>query len=187
MVIKDKALIKRMARDFKTGTGYTLARDNSMDGEPTLYMHGIGWTVQILWEKVPATILAQIVNDMRDLPQMDEAFTLRKDEEPTSVYALQYHFPEIPKVENWAGNEIRRTPIHYGIFSVWQKKGNDGCLMFDDKKAGILEDKGNVVLCLNRGLYLEGLASRVFVESEFFLEDSTEANAVRKLSKESWA
>lgn len=184
MVIDTNVLIKLMARDYKRSSGYTVSKDNSLDASPTLYMHGDDWAVQIEWAKVPEKVLAKIVEHMRDLPGMCEAFTIKRNEEPTSVSALKYHFPELPELGNRI--EIKRTPLIYDSFSVWQKPANKGCSLLGADTAEMLYDHGRRALAISGGVYLEGKISRGYVDFRTFPAEDKRTLTVQKLSEREW-
>ena len=182
MVVNEKILLKLMARDWKNEQ-YTVGV-YTKDGEQKLFLHGTEWETEITWQVVPDKVLALIVQHMRKLPEDGQAFTISKDEEPTSVGIGWYSMNEPRKDTEYP--EIRRTPILYDGFSVWQKPKNDGCHFFGGLAADLMDDHGRRVRYLDGGMYLEGTNSRVFIYNREFMADTPHTRARAALSEEKW-
>ena len=191
MVIDEKYLMKCMKRDFKSEMGYAVSRQWEGKAD-TLYLEGTDWAVEIEWQKAAPEVLGLIVEHMRDLPKVGEAFRIKQGEEVTCLNFIEKRFGGTKMETDEDGNvlprppEIKRTPIMYQIFSVWQKLANKGCVMVSANTSGILMDGGRHTVWRNNGLYLEGKVSRAFVDGRIFPGEDEKAVAIQRLSENAW-
>lgn len=180
MVIDEKALIREMRRSYKTG-GYIAMRTEEAGA---LQLSGPDWAVEIKWENVPEKVLGLIVEHLRDLPGVGQGFRVKKGETHTAIYDMADRMPEID--DGAPLLRVIRTPLHYRSFAVWQKIGNNGCLLLREEAADMLLDHGRDVQYRDRGVLLEGNASSAYIIQENTENDETAQQALNLLSEKPW-
>lgn len=100
MVVNESALLRAMKEDYK-GQGYTVARRfenlDETDDESILVLTSGDWLVEIEWKNVPSKVFGLIAQHLKGLPAVGEAFTVKKKETNTTIFAMVDKFPEIEK------------------------------------------------------------------------------------------
>ena len=83
MVVNESALLRAMREDYK-GQGYTVARRAEIEADPEsesiLLLSANDWMVEIGWKNVSAKIFGLVAEHMKGLPEVGQAFKVKKKE-----------------------------------------------------------------------------------------------------------
>ena len=97
MVVNESALLRAMREDYK-GQGYTVARraENEADpeSESILLLSANDWMVEIGWKNVSAKIFGLVAEHMKGLPEVGQAFKVKKKETNTVIFDMVEKFPK---------------------------------------------------------------------------------------------
>lgn len=164
MVVNESALLRAMREDYK-GQGYTVARraENEADpeSESILLLSANDWMVEIGWKNVSAKIFGLVAEHMKGLPEVGQAFKVKKKETNTVIFDMVEKFPKHNPDERIIATH--RTRLMYESMEVWQEERNNSCMLVQSETAGMLLDHGRIVQWIDGGLLITGRASRIFV------------------------
>lgn len=97
MVINESALLRAMREDYK-GQGYTVARRAEIEADPEsesiLLLSANDWMVEIGWKNVSAKIFGLVAEHMKGLPEVGQAFKVKKKETNTVIFDMVEKFPK---------------------------------------------------------------------------------------------
>ena len=97
MVINESALLRAMREDYK-GQGYTVARRAEIEADPEsesiLLLSANDWMVEIGWKNVSAKIFGLVAEHMKGLPEVGQAFKVKKKETNTVIFDMVENFPK---------------------------------------------------------------------------------------------
>lgn len=183
MVINESALLRAIKEDYR-GNGYTVAKRYTPGDGNVLVIQGTGWLAEIGWDNVPPKVLGLIVEHLKDLPTVGNAFTVQKKETKTTIYDMVDDMPD--NDPDAIAIQVHRTDLMYKSFEVWQKDRNNGCLLIPCDTAEMLLDHGRTVQHLDGGIYLEGKASKLHVLATVLKSGTQEESTVNYLSARAW-
>lgn len=183
MVINEKALLKAVKEEYK-GPGYTVAARENEAGELVMVIEAADWLAEIEWKNLPAKLLALVVEHLKTLPTLGQAFKVQKKETNTTIFNMVERMPEIE-----ADTPVivaHRTRLMYESMEVWQKGGNDGCMFIPSELAAMLLDYGRMVKWVSGGLYLEGKVSRIYILHGTYKTTDPQQDAINYLNGKRW-
>ena len=147
MVVNESALLRAMREDYK-GQGYTVARraENEADpeSESILLLSANDWMVEIGWKNVSAKIFGLVAEHMKGLPEVGQAFKVKKKETNTVIFDMVEKFPKHNPDERIIATH--RTRLMYESMEVWQEERNNSCMLVPSETAGMLLDHGRICL-----------------------------------------
>lgn len=188
MVINESALLRAIREDYK-GQGYTVARcpglgEDSAEDESILVLASNDWTVEIEWQNVPPKVFGLLAQHLKGLPNIREAFNVKKKEANATIFNMVNRFPGVdPKTKVVVAH---RTRLMYESLEVWQKEGNNGCMFVPAETADMLLDHGRVVQWTDDGICLQGKVSRVYVRHCHYKFDDPQQDAINYLNGKRW-
>ena len=123
MVINESALLRAMREDYK-GQGYTVARRAEIEADPEsesiLLLSANDWMVEIGWKNVSAKIFGLVAEHMKGLPEVGQAFKVKKKETNTVIFDMVENFPKHNPDERIIATH--RTRLMYESMEVWQEE-----------------------------------------------------------------
>ena len=187
MVINESALLRAMREDYK-GQGYTVARRAEIEADPEsesiLLLSANDWMVEIGWKNVSAKIFGLVAEHMKGLPEVGQAFKVKKKETNTVIFDMVEKFPRHNPDERIIATH--RTRLMYESMEVWQEERNNSCMLVPSETAGMLLDHGRIVQWIDGGLLITGRASRIFVRHCRYRADDPQQDAINFLSGKRW-
>lgn len=187
MVINESALLRAMREDYK-GQGYTVARraddEDDPESESSLLLSANDWMVEIGWKNVSAKIFGLVAEHMKGLPEVGQAFKIKKKETNTVIFDMVEKFPKHNPDERIIATH--RTRLMYESMEVWQEERNNSCMLVPSETAGMLLDHGRIVQWIDGGLLITGRASRIFVRHCRYRADDPQQDAINFLSGKRW-
>lgn len=157
MVVNESALLRAMREDYK-GQGYTVARraddEDDPESESSLLLSANDWMVEIGWKNVSAKIFGLVAEHMKGLPEVGQAFKVKKKETNTVIFDMVEKFPKHNPDERIIATH--RTRLIYESMEVWQEERNNSCMLVPSETAGMLLDHGRIVQWIDGGLLITG-------------------------------
>lgn len=185
MVIKDKALTKRMKEAYST-YGYTVAVD-----EDTMYLSNGFWLAGIDLDNVPREIMGMFGEHIRDIPKKGDAYKVTKAKDGPIVQhriledamkTVQHMMTE--RDEAWDDIQLvsmRRTNLTYEGMQVWQAVPGRDVYLIDPRYAAMVSNPKEVVKVGN-GIYIEDETSKLWILRVVKQEDDAYLKHLEKIA-----
>lgn len=187
MVINESGLLKAMKDSYKSG-GYHAAFGTVFSRESYLIAsYGYSWGVVIRHDKIPRKVLGLLAEHIGKLPEPDEAYMCRKDEDAQDE---MYHVAVKPilallgEAQETALHSIKKTRLIWDGANVWQSAGlKDVVLMRQDYEDIAIFQNTNLKM-VGSCLYVEGQLSHVLIHKT--IPGEAEKDLVENLGKHLW-
>jgi len=185
MVIKEKALIRRMKEAYKD-YGYTVA---VRDGK--IYLTNGYWLAEIDADNVPAEIMGMFGEHIRDIPKDGDAYRITKakdgpivqkrliEEALVAAHTMYAKFEEA--LEDSVPDEMQKTNLTYDGHTVWQSKTNKDVFLIDPRYAAMISG-AKEVLKVGDGIFAHGEVSKVWILRINNKQDKTYLAHLEKIS-----
>lgn len=186
MVIREKILVRELKAAYKLG-GYVVT---TRPGGRTVFTTA-GWTVEMDTENLPREVLALLALHMGSLPEKSRAYRIMKGKDEPMVQTMLFDTAMIPirsleEAVQLAGEtvpvKVRKTVLTFDGWNIWQKIGNNGCLMVDPASEQLIRMLDDVIIAGDH-LYKEGGISKVYIRRE---ENSRYENQLNHLGQIPW-
>ena len=129
-------------------------------------------------------IFGLVAEHMKGLPEVGQAFKVKKKETNTVIFDMVENFPKHNPDERIIATH--RTRLMYESMEVWQEERNNSCMLVPSETAGMLLDHGRIVQWIDGGLLITGRASRIFVRHCRYRADDPQQDAINFLSGKRW-
>ena len=166
MVISEKTLVREIKAAYKGG-GYVVI---SRPGGRTAFWTP-QWTVEIDTDNLPREVLALLALHMGCLPEEGRSYRIMKGKDEPTVQTMLFESAIIP-IRNLEAAvataaelvtvNARKTVLTFDGWNLWQKIGNNGCLLVDPEYEQLLRKRDDVVV-VGDYLYKEGEISKVYI------------------------
>jgi hypothetical protein len=186
MVIREKVLIRELKEAYKGG-GYVVI---TRPGGRMVFLT-FGWTVEIDKEDLPREILALLALHMGYIPEESKAYRIMKGKDEPMVQTMLYdtaintiHILEesVQQAVQLVPVSVRKTVLTIDGFNLWQKLGNNGCLMVNPHYENLIRILDDVII-VGDHLYKEGGISKVYIRRE---ENPRYENQLNHLGQIPW-
>ena len=135
MVVNESALLRAMREDYK-GQGYTVARraddEDDPESESSLLLSANDWMVEIGWKNVSAKIFGLVAEHMKGLPEVGQAFKVKKKETNTVIFDMVEKFPKHNPDERIIATH--RTRLIYESMEVCRRNGTTAVCLSQAKR-----------------------------------------------------
>lgn len=166
MVINEKILVRQLKAAYKSG-GYIVI--NRPGGRTVFWTPA--WTVEINAENLPREALALLALHMGCLPEEGRSYRIMKGKDEPTVQTMLFESAIIPirnleTAVQMAAEVVpvkaRKTVLTFDGYNLWQKIGNNGCLLVDPTHEELIRKRDDVVV-VGDYLYKEGEISKVYI------------------------
>lgn len=166
MVINEKVLVRELKAAYKSG-GYIVI--NRPGGRTVFWTPA--WTVEINTENLPREVLALLALHMGCLPEEGRSYRIMKGKDEPTVQTMLFESAIIPirnleEAVQMAAEVMtvtaRKTVLTFDGWNIWQKIGNNGCLLVNPTCEQLLRKRDEVII-VGDYLYKEGEISKVYI------------------------
>lgn len=187
MIINESGLLAAMKKAY-SGGGYHVASGMVGVRECMLIAsYGYSWGVVIHRENVPRKVLGLIAEHIGKLPELEEAFRAKKDEDAQDeIYSVAVK-PIVSMLEQAkrTGNpQLRKTKLTWDGRSVWQQASDLHVVFLDPKLENITVMKDKATTMVEHCLHVRGEISQAFIGK--IAPHKGEEDAVDHMSKVVW-
>lgn len=182
MVINEKGLCAAMKAAYKKkSTGYKVAVKLNDRKEEEVVISAPGWVAIIARENAPRKVLGLIVEHVGDLPGEGEAYQVQDTTTQAEIFSMAIYDHGNPV----AGAVVKRTPLNYNGYQIWQRTDNQEVFMMDARSEDLLDAfNRNVVLTENGMFRAAGVASELYIRP--LQVKQNELLALHHLAKLQW-
>ena len=187
MIINESGLLKAMKDSYKSG-GYHVAFGSVFARECYLIANNAyTWGVVIRWDKMPRKVLGLLAEHIGRMPEQEEAYLCRKDEEAQGEIfnvAIKPLVLTIGEAQSKALPYIKKTRLIWDGANVWQSAEMDHVVLLRPDYENIVNFQNTSPKMVGGCMYVEGQLSHVMLNKT--VPGEAEKDLVANLGKHLW-